>query len=62
MLAASADETAAMLATYDAFGREMGQRGVLRGGERLRRPPTRPASGLSRLTSKIPRPGRARSR
>ena len=30
------EDDAAMLAGYDAFGNEMGQRGVLRGGERLR--------------------------
>ena len=36
MLAASPEETAAMMAGYDAFGEEMARRGVLRGGERLR--------------------------
>ncbi len=36
MLAASPEETAAMMAGYDAFAQEMGSRGVLRGGERLR--------------------------
>ena len=36
MLAASPEETAAMMAEYDAFGAEMGRRGVLKGGERLR--------------------------
>ena len=29
------DEAAASMAEYDAFGEEMGRRGVLRGGERL---------------------------
>jgi hypothetical protein len=33
--AASPDEIAAMHAAYDAFGAEMGARGVLQGGERL---------------------------
>ena len=36
MLAASPEETAAMMAGYDAFNEEMGRRGVLEGGERLR--------------------------
>ena len=36
MLAASPEETAAMMAGYQAFGEEMAHRGVLRGGERLR--------------------------
>ena len=36
MLAASPEETSAMMAAYDAFGAEMGARGVLQGGERLR--------------------------
>ncbi len=36
MLAASPEETAAMMAGYEAFGEEMVNRGVLRGGERLR--------------------------
>ncbi|HEX2046823.1 MAG TPA: YciI family protein [Acidimicrobiales bacterium] len=36
MLAAGAEETAAMMAEYDAFNQEMDRRGVLRGGERLR--------------------------
>ena len=30
------DEEAAMLAEYNAFAEEMGRRGILRGGERLR--------------------------
>jgi hypothetical protein len=34
--AASPEEAAASTAEYDAFGAEMGQRGVLKGGERLR--------------------------
>ncbi|HJV09523.1 MAG TPA: YciI family protein [Acidimicrobiales bacterium] len=34
--AASPEESAAMTAAYDAFGAEMGARGVLKGGERLR--------------------------
>jgi hypothetical protein len=34
--AASPEEAAASMAQYDAFGAEMGQRGVLKGGERLR--------------------------
>jgi hypothetical protein len=34
--ALSPEEDAAMLAEYGAFGEEMGRRGVLRGGERLR--------------------------
>jgi hypothetical protein len=34
--ALSADEGAAMMAEYGAFGEEMGRRGVLQGGERLR--------------------------
>jgi hypothetical protein len=33
--AAGPDEIAAMRAAYDAFGAEMGARGVLQGGERL---------------------------
>ncbi len=36
LAAASPDETAEMMKAYDAFGAEMGPRGVLRGGERLR--------------------------
>ena len=36
MAAAGPEETAAMMAKYDAFGAEMGARGVLQGGERLR--------------------------
>jgi hypothetical protein len=36
MAAASPEEGAAMMAAYEAFGHEMGERGVLRGGERLR--------------------------
>ncbi|MGI8809775.1 MAG: YciI family protein [Acidimicrobiales bacterium] len=36
MAAAAPEETAAMLAAYDAFGAEMAARGVLQGGERLR--------------------------
>jgi hypothetical protein len=32
----SAEEGAAMMAEYDAFGAEFGAKGVLRGGERLR--------------------------
>ena len=36
LAAASPDETSAMMEAYDAFGEEMGTRGVLRGGERLR--------------------------
>ena len=32
MAAASPAETSAMMEAYDAFGREMGERGVLRGG------------------------------
>ncbi|MGH9020246.1 MAG: YciI family protein [Acidimicrobiales bacterium] len=32
---ASSEDEAAMMKEYDAFGNEMGQRGVLRGGERL---------------------------
>jgi hypothetical protein len=36
MLAASPEETAAMMAGYDTFNQEMGARGVLQGGERLR--------------------------
>ena len=35
MLAASAEETAAVMAGYQAFGEEMGRRGILLGGERL---------------------------
>jgi hypothetical protein len=34
--ALGAEEGAAMLAGYEAFGEEMGRRGVLLGGERLR--------------------------
>ncbi len=34
--ALSPDEEAAVIAEYGAFGEEMGRRGVLRGGERLR--------------------------
>jgi len=34
--AQSAEETTSMLAGYVAFGEEMGRRGVLRSGERLR--------------------------
>ncbi len=34
--AAGPEEAAAMDAAYEAFGEEMGRRGVLRGGERLR--------------------------
>ena len=34
--AASPEETAEMMSAYDVFGHEMGARGVLRGGERLR--------------------------
>jgi hypothetical protein len=34
--ARSPEETAEQLARYAAFGEEMGQRGVLQGGERLR--------------------------
>ena len=34
--AASPDETSSMMAAYMAFGEEMGSRGVLQGGERLR--------------------------
>ena len=36
MEAASAEEAAASTAEYMAFGEEMGRRGVLQGGERLR--------------------------
>jgi hypothetical protein len=36
LAAASPAATAAMLAAYDVFNQEMGARGVLRGGERLR--------------------------
>jgi hypothetical protein len=36
MVAASPEETAAMMAAYDAFGAEMTARGVLQTGERLR--------------------------
>jgi hypothetical protein len=36
MAAASPEEGAEMMAAYDAFGHEMGERGVLQGGERLR--------------------------
>ncbi|SEK49585.1 YciI family protein [Streptacidiphilus jiangxiensis] len=36
MGALSPEEGAAVLAEYGAFGEEMGQRGVLRGGERVR--------------------------
>ena len=36
MLATSPEEGAAQLAEYVAFGEEMGTRGVLQGGERLR--------------------------
>src|ERR687884_1652239 len=36
MVAAGPDEVAAMDADYAAFADEMGRRGVLRGGERLR--------------------------
>ena len=32
----SADEESALMAEYAAFGEEMGRRGVLQGGERLR--------------------------
>ena len=34
-LAASPEETSEVMAGYNAFGAEMGQRGVLQGGERL---------------------------
>ena len=34
--AAGPDEIAAVMAAYDVFGAEMGARGVLQGGERLR--------------------------
>ncbi len=44
MLAAGPEETAAMMAEYDAFNEEMGRRGVLRGGERLR--PTTDATSV----------------
>lgn len=36
LAAASPEEAAEMMKAYDAFGAEMGARGVLRGGERLR--------------------------
>jgi hypothetical protein len=36
MAAASPEETATMMAAYDRFGAEMGARGVLQTGERLR--------------------------
>ncbi|MGH9266189.1 MAG: YciI family protein [Acidimicrobiales bacterium] len=36
MLAASPEETAAMMAAYDEFNRDMTARDVLQGGERLR--------------------------
>jgi hypothetical protein len=36
MVAASPEETATVMSAYDAFGAEMGARGVLQGGERLR--------------------------
>ena len=36
LAAAGPDETAEMMAGYDAFAAEMGARGVLQGGERLR--------------------------
>jgi hypothetical protein len=36
MLAASPEEAAAVMAGYDAFYEEMGRRGILQGGERLR--------------------------
>lgn len=34
--AASPEETSAMMQAYEAFGADMGARGVLQGGERLR--------------------------
>ncbi len=42
--AASTEEEAAMLGEYAAFGEEMGRRGVLQGGERLR--PTSDATSV----------------
>jgi hypothetical protein len=44
MLGADPDDASAMLAEYATFGEEMGKRGVLQGGERLR--PTSDATSV----------------
>ncbi|HMC40763.1 MAG TPA: YciI family protein [Acidimicrobiales bacterium] len=49
--ALSPEEDAAMLAEYGAFGEEMGRRGVLQGGERLR--PTTDATTVQVREGKV---------
>ena len=51
MFAASPEEGEAMMAAYEAFGQEMGQRGVLQGGERLR--PTTDATTVQVRDGKV---------
>src|SRR5215472_12621163 len=51
MAAASPEEGAAMMSRYVAFGEEMGQRGVLEGGERLR--PTTDATTVQVRDGKV---------
>ncbi len=47
----SPEEGSAMMAEYDVFGKDMGSRGVLRGGERLR--PTTDATTVQVRDGKV---------